>query len=62
MQYYTFELEDEGQDLSTIVTPFATFKYTRLPMGLSCSPVFAQEVTGNIFCDIDDVDVYIDDV
>ena len=31
-------------------------------MGLSCSPDFLQEVMENIFCDVDDADVYIDDV
>jgi hypothetical protein len=62
MQYFTFILNDKSKDLMTIVTPFGEYCYNVLPMGLKCSPDFAQETIENIFHDVDDVEVYINDI
>jgi hypothetical protein len=62
MQYYMFALDEEPKDLTMIVMSFGKYCYNLLPMGLKCSPDFAQETMENIFRDIDDAEVYINNI
>ena len=62
MQYYTFELDDESQDLCIIATPFGLFKYKKLPMGIKPASDIAQAAMVKTIHGIDDADCYIDDV
>ena len=62
MQYFTFPLDKDNQNLCVISTPFGLYKYKRLPMGIKQSSDIAKEVMENLFRDLDDVEVYIDDI
>ena len=62
MQYFTFELDAESQKLCVTSTPFGLYKYKRLPMGIKQSSDIAQEVMENLFRDLDNVEIYIDDI
>ena len=62
MQYYTFELDKESKELCTVVTPFGKYKYNRLAMDLKCAPDLTQEVMKNALRDIENTEVYIDEI
>ena len=64
MQYYTFELDAKSQDLCTFVTPFGTYKYTKLPMGVCQSGDWSQEAMDEMLSDFDQGELsrYIDDL
>jgi Reverse transcriptase (RNA-dependent DNA polymerase)./Integrase core domain. len=62
MQYYAFELDEESSELCVIVTPFGKYKYKRLPMGICLSTVIAQEIMEEVLRDIENVEIYLDDI
>jgi Retroviral aspartyl protease./Reverse transcriptase (RNA-dependent DNA polymerase). len=62
MQYYAFELDEESSNLCVIVTPFGKYKYKRLPMGICLSTDIAQEIMESVLQDIEDVEIYLDDI
>ena len=62
MQYYTFGLNDKSKDLCVISTPFGQYHYNHLAMGLKVSPDITQEIMEDLLCNIEESDIYIDDV
>ena len=62
MQFYTFELDNESKELCNIVTPHGNYRYNCVPMGLSISPAFVQSKMEQCLQNIEELDVYIDDV
>jgi Reverse transcriptase (RNA-dependent DNA polymerase) len=62
MMFYTFELDDESKEICTINTPFGHYQYQKLTMGCSQSPDVAQEIMESMLADIDNTEIYINDV
>ncbi|KAL7478053.1 hypothetical protein ACHAW6_003837 [Cyclotella cf. meneghiniana] len=60
MQHYTFKLHEESQGFIKIITLFSKHKYSRLLMGLTCSPDIAQAIMENNLASTKDADVYVD--
>ena len=57
-----FELVTESQKLCVISTQFGPYKYKCVPMGMKQSSDIAQDIMENLFLDIDDIEIYIDDI
>jgi len=62
MEHYTFELDEESQELCAIVTPFGKYAYQRLPMGIKCSPDIAQEIIEDLTRDLEATEAFLDDI
>ena len=60
--FHQIPLAEESQELTTFITPFGRFCYTRLPFGISSGPeIFHREMT-HILAGVPGVIVDIDDV
>ncbi|KAK7096429.1 hypothetical protein V1264_005727 [Littorina saxatilis] len=63
--FYQIPLDEDSQLLTTFITPFGRYCYTRLPFGISSGPeVFQRTMTqllsgqSGVICDIDDLLIY----
>ena len=62
MGYYTIRLTPQASKLCTIVFPFGTFEYLRLPMGVKTSPSIFQSKIAELMDGLEFVRAYLDDV
>lgn len=60
--FYNIKLTDSSSDLCTFSTPFGTYKFLRLPFGVSVAPEVFQRYSEKAFGDISGVIVYCDDL
>jgi hypothetical protein len=62
MGYWTIHLDEQSQRITSIVLPWGKYCYLRLPMGLSSAPDIYQEKMSTLFCHLEFVIVYLDDL
>jgi hypothetical protein len=61
--FYQIKLDKESQRLTTFITPFGRYMFTRLPFGISCAPEFFSQKFTSILSDIKEgVVIHIDDI
>ena len=60
--YLQLELEPGSRPLTTIVTPFGLYQFTRLPFGIKSSPAIFQEVMLRVTANLKGILVYLDDI
>ena len=62
MGYYSMRLDEESQKKCVTCLPWGLYAYKMLPMGLKIASDVFQEAMGELFNDMEEVIVYIDDI
>ena len=58
--FWQIQLDEESSYLCTVNTPFAQYRFTRLPFGVCSAPEVFQKKNEALFGDIDGVEVIFD--
>jgi hypothetical protein len=59
--YYQLVLDKESRNFTAFNTPFGRFRFLRLPMGIKSAPEIFTRVFGDIFADVDGLEMIMDD-
>ena len=60
--YWQLGLQEDSSKLTTFITPFGRYKFTRLPFGISSASEIFQREMSEILKDVPGVSVYQDDI
>ena len=60
--YYQLKLSSQSRDICTIVVPWGKFCYNSLSMGIGFSPDLFQRALGDLFLDMQNVLIYLDNI
>lgn len=60
--FYQIKLNKKSQPLTTFITPFGRYMFTRLPFGINCAPDYFSQTFSDLFHDLQNVIVYVDDI
>lgn len=60
--FYQIKLDKNSQQLTTFITPFGRYMFTRLPFGINCVPDYFSQMFSGLFYDLPNVVVHVDDV
>ncbi|XP_024870004.1 uncharacterized protein K02A2.6-like [Temnothorax curvispinosus] len=60
--FFQLEIDKDHREITTIVTPFGLYRYTREPFGLKTAPADFQQAMDNTLEGLEGVSAYFDDV
>lgn len=60
--FWQVPLDEESSNLCTFNSPFGRYKFKRMPFGIASAPEVFQKRNANLFSDIENVQVYFDDI
>ncbi|XP_026825789.1 uncharacterized protein K02A2.6-like [Ooceraea biroi] len=60
--FYQIRLHESCQPLTTFITPFGRFMFTRLPFGINCASDYFSQMFYDLFHDLSNVAVRVNDI